>query len=99
MENVPSFCHKTRNWGIWLRLSGQMVEYKVSGPQGSCLSHLAPQDLLGPVLPFFFFQSCGFQASSTTGPVRGQEGSWACVHRCVSVLDREEDGTRLGSSG
>lgn len=54
MENVPSFCHKTRNWGIWLRLSGQMVEYKVSGPQGSCLSHLAPQDLLGPVLAFFF---------------------------------------------
>lgn len=82
----PKFYLKTRSWGIWLRLPGQIVEYKVSGPQGSCLSHLAPQDLLGPVLPFFFFQSYGFQASGTTGSVREQEGSrglCASMHVCT----------------
>ena len=81
LENVPSSYLKIRNWGIQLRLSGQIGEYEVSGPQGSCLSRLAPQDLLGPVL-LFFFQSCGFQASSTTGRVKGQEGSWGL---CASV--------------
>lgn len=83
-----------------MRLPGQIVEYKVSGPQGSCLSHLAPQDLLGPVLPFFFFFRV--MDSKPVAPL-AQSGSRrearACVHPCISVFDREEDGTELGSSG
>lgn len=57
---------------------GHVAECRVPGPQGSCLSHLAPLDLSGPG----FLQSCSPQASGTTGPVRKQVGSWGL---CVSV--------------
>ena len=81
-----------------MRLPGQIVEYKVSSPQGSCLSHLAPQDLLGPVL-LFFFRVVDSKPVAPPAQSGSRREAGAHVHPCMSVFDREEDGTELGSSG
>lgn len=95
----PKFYLKTRSWGIWLRLPGQIVEYKVLSPQGSCLSHLAPQDLLGPVLLFFCFRVVDSKPVAPPAQSGSRREARARVHPCMCVFDREEDGTELGSSG
>lgn len=87
----PKFYLKTRSWGIWLRLPGQIVEYKVSGPQGSCLSHLAPQDLLGPVLPFFFFSELWIPSQWHHWLSQGAGGKPGpvCIHACLYLTERK----------
>lgn len=82
-----------------MRLPGQIVEYKVSSPQGSCLSHLAPQDLLGPVLLFFCFRVVDSKPVAPPAQSGSRREARARVHPCMCVFDREEDGTELGSSG